>query len=1072
LLRLVPYGPAALDALVEAIAEAKAGDLLAPVTVAVPSNYAGLSIRGTLARRAPIVNVRFLVLSRVAELLGAPLLAKEGRTPLGTWMRTEAIRAVLREAPGVFADVAEHPATERALGATFKDLRGLDGPALARIAARGPRQGDTARLYTRFLELTAGFYDETDLIKAAAQAVQRRSPAEGDLGHVIAHLLEGLGPAETALLSALGRRQRASAIFGLTGDAAADQSTRAAASTLAWGLGDLEETSPAVVETATGVASVTDPEEELRLVMRMLAGELEAGAPLHRTTILYRNKEPYALLAHELLHAAGIPHNGPAVQTLAQTVYGRTLLGALQLAVSDFARDEVMEWLTGAPILEPGGGPAPAQRWDVVSKEAGVVSGSGQWKARLGVYAAKLRRRASEQGEEDGSLAARIAQDAEVAERLARFVGGLGEALSVPGKRSAGELATWIMGVLDQYLGRMSGWPREGALSPDVQTEIDAERAAREAIEEQLGQIVRFDEAATTPAALRARYTLAEFTAAVAQLLEAPAGRIGGFGEGVFVGPLSAAAGMNFDHVYVVGLVEGQLPPVGHEDPLLSDDDRRQAGAEMPLRVSRRADERRQYLAALSSAPKQTLLFPRADLRGQSGNLPSRWLLESASRLAGERLYSRGFSELGESAGPWFSLVPSFQSALAGSLEPASEQEFDLRGLLRAERQRQPHWLRANGAELDAGIQAARARMPRRRRRGGHDGQLSRFDGGIGADLAVRPSSQTPASATSIETFARCPFRYFVGNVLRVREVEKPEDVLRISAADKGTLMHEALERFFEEMQASRPDALAPWTQEERDRLAAIGSECCDAAEVRGITGRDLLWRVDRGRIIRDLVGFLDADEQWRLDTGFVFEAAELTFGMPAAGGRTAHPPATVALADGHVVAFRGKIDRVDRAADGRLAVFDYKSGSKSTYEPIEKATGGERLDGGKHLQLPIYAVAAASALGATGDVGAYYRFLSEREQYAKIGYPVTEEERDALRDTLGVLVGTMGAGLFPANPGERDRNTYQNCRFCAYDSICQGGDRVEAWVERQRADGLDGYVLLAEGAVAEGDRS
>src|SRR5205814_10725819 len=129
------------------------------------------------------------------------------------------------------------------------------------------------------------------------------------------------------------------------------------------------------------------------------------------------------------------------------------------------------------------------------------------------------------------------------------------------------------------------------------------------------------------------------------------------------------------------------------------------------------------------------------------------------------------------------------------------------------ERQQQPHWLRAPGAELDGGIQSARTRMPRRRRRGGRDAGLSRFDGGVGADLAVRPSETAPAAATSIETFARCPFRYFLGNVLRVREVEKPEDVLRISAADKGTLMHEALERFFEEMHVSRPDAITPWTQ-------------------------------------------------------------------------------------------------------------------------------------------------------------------------------------------------------------------------------------------------------------------
>src|SRR5438445_10914868 len=92
------------------VAEAKDADPLAPVTVAVPSTYAGLSLR---RRRSALgsVNVRFQSLNRIAELLGAPLLAEPDRRPLTPAVRAEAVRLALATDPGLFAGVADHPST-------------------------------------------------------------------------------------------------------------------------------------------------------------------------------------------------------------------------------------------------------------------------------------------------------------------------------------------------------------------------------------------------------------------------------------------------------------------------------------------------------------------------------------------------------------------------------------------------------------------------------------------------------------------------------------------------------------------------------------------------------------------------------------------------------------------------------------------------------------------------------------------------------------------------------------------------------------------------------------------------
>ena len=91
MIELVPYGGPALEALEARIRAAKATDALASVTVLVPNNYAGLGTRRELARRMPLVNVRFQVLARLAELLGGPALTATGRRPLSSWVRQRAI---------------------------------------------------------------------------------------------------------------------------------------------------------------------------------------------------------------------------------------------------------------------------------------------------------------------------------------------------------------------------------------------------------------------------------------------------------------------------------------------------------------------------------------------------------------------------------------------------------------------------------------------------------------------------------------------------------------------------------------------------------------------------------------------------------------------------------------------------------------------------------------------------------------------------------------------------------------------------------------------------------------------
>ena len=77
----------------------------------------------------------------------------------------------LADAPGLFAPVAEHPSTETALVAAYRELREASSSSLDAIAARSERAADVVRLHRAArAQLEADWYDEQDLMAAAADA--------------------------------------------------------------------------------------------------------------------------------------------------------------------------------------------------------------------------------------------------------------------------------------------------------------------------------------------------------------------------------------------------------------------------------------------------------------------------------------------------------------------------------------------------------------------------------------------------------------------------------------------------------------------------------------------------------------------------------------------------------------------------------------------------------------------------------------------------------------------------------------------------------------------------------------
>ncbi|MDO8473134.1 MAG: hypothetical protein Q7T05_04875, partial [Dehalococcoidia bacterium] len=129
------YGPHARERLARLVAEVKASDPLVPVTVAVPTQYAGLSLRRGLASGGGLLNVRFMVVARLAEYLGAPAMAAQDKRPLTPLVELAAIRSIAGEMAGrsLLGGVAHHSSLHLSLRDTFQDLARLAEPDLNRL---------------------------------------------------------------------------------------------------------------------------------------------------------------------------------------------------------------------------------------------------------------------------------------------------------------------------------------------------------------------------------------------------------------------------------------------------------------------------------------------------------------------------------------------------------------------------------------------------------------------------------------------------------------------------------------------------------------------------------------------------------------------------------------------------------------------------------------------------------------------------------------------------------------------------------------------------------------------------
>lgn len=996
---VVAYGSAALDALETAVAELKKHDPMAPVVVVVPSDIVGIAVRRRLARgvggRPGIAALTVTTLPRLADSLVAGRL--EGRRPATPTVVAAAWRAALASAPGRFEAVAGHAATVRALVRAHRELRDLSDDDLAAIAESGSLAADAVRLYGDVRGRLAARYDDADVISLAIELLDTSDVL---VALTLLYLPQRWTNRETSFAAALVRHGEVGAIVARSGSDRADAAILKALKVA--GIETIDAgPEPAL---ATTVFNASDSDDEVRWVARRVLKRLET-TPAHRIAVLYGSTSPYARLLHEHFGAAEIAVNGPGVVAVRDRAVARGFLDLLALPSSQFARTDLFAALSQAPIRDKSGKRVPVARWERSSRKAGVIRGS-DWTVRLDAKAVELElARELAAAEDNPERAAYLEASIAETRALQSFVADLVERLAAGSAAASwSEIADWGTTLLRDYLGA----PEElvGRLPP-------AELYALTTVEMSLRALGELDE-------FEAPVDLPTMIAVIDADLEAARPRVGRFGDGVFVGPLSAAPGLDVDVVLAVGLSEDSVPGRIAPDALLPDEVRSLVEGHLPLAQERTADRHRHLLAAFGAAPTVIASFARGDLRRSAGRLPSRWLLPSIRHLAGAPQLL--VTEWESATGPQLLSASSHWNEIRSTKDAATETEWRLRAV-------------ATGVEQhDLAADAALALIKAR-----ESDAFTRFDGDLRNVVGLPNYAHDPApvAPTTLESYAACPHAYLVKRLLRVNPAEQPEELITISPLNSGNLVHEAFDVFFRQL-THVPDFGEPWTADYKLELRAIAQEIGERFVAAGLTGHPKLWSRDLAAILLDLDAMLDDDSAERARRDARVIRTELPF------GQAGEEAVRVVLADG-VVHMRGFIDKIDEQRDGRLVVQDIKTGRAASFSEIPN----DVVVAGTKLQLPAYALAARQALGAA-EVEALYWFV-RRDAGKRIQVTLDAETEQRYVSTISTLVGSIAEGLFPAKPPENPDHIFVQCPYCNPDGIGHGDARVR--YETKRAD-------------------
>ena len=1056
---LGPFHPDLENALVDEVLKHKKVDSLCPLLVLTPSDLLRRRLKVVLSREngLSLLNTQLLTFYQLALRLREEI----SQTPLrlqSDLFFEEALRQMIRQRqPGAepFAGIEKRAGGCAALWQTLRDLRdGMVDPAVALEALTeghfsrraSERTAELLVLLRTFQEFCRrqNIVDQSALILNAIGQVAHSNFLQ-QFSQIVYYGFYDLTQIQLDLFHAVARHFPTTLFFPLLDAQPAHEGWSFAARFYerhVQGWNAPPPCAPASHASLPAAARVFDAIEsrhldfpagwKCRIVSAFGAADEiataakeilklvdDGAAQFHEIGVVARSLDSYGPIIKEVFHQHSIPLAGTFEEPLAQAPLTKAVILLLNLPARDFLRNQVIDLLSSPyfrfPYADPKSLPFRPDLWDLATRELAICKGAAEWQ-RLRRYSRRdLALRQISQDEEPRKIripAAQLNLLANVVDELAN------DLLRLPDRASWQAYASaWKM-LLEKYLGV--------ARERETTAPADAVPRIAETILDILDDLTGLD-------SVENRVALSDFTRTLQHWLERSRltddrrNR-----DGVMALNATAARGVSFRALFVLGMNEGVFPRMIREDAFLRDRDREVLERDLGYKISQKLtafDEEKLLFTLLVGSARERLYcsFQRADESGRA--LAPSWYIDELTRAFGQggqlcerTVIPRGIAEKA-------AVAPFDRDNL---LQP---QELAIRLILEG---RDPTTLIEISSPLPDLYQHGRRAVAAIDR--SYD-RLLPYDGALtDFDHYWKHVAERGLSPTALETYARCPFQFFARHVLGLDPIDRPEETLGPSAADFGELGHGILNSFYQSLIDRGYFKGSSAKVDVETTLQSVAARAFAEYEEGNPVGYALAWESLKTGMIQTLRQVIARDLSEMVESGFAPASLEtdMTTRLP---GDWPEPLPNLAI--------RGRMDRIDQK-DGALRVIDYKFklGAKPASPDknlLRAALRGERL------QPPFYYLLAQSWAekqvrgGRPPAIAAEFYFIAPRWAEGPLQISAYGSEGLAgkagaeTRQTIAYLADGVRRGRFFINRGEY-------CGYCDAAPICRKNHPPSLW--------------------------